>query len=138
MEVVATFAAPQRHVTFFIIVIFFSLFSPLHLLSRAALYVPSRAIEFFYQLKVYIAVTKPIMQFLLALYIALISATVAFASPENEKPQGLNATRWKYWPSSLRSLLQVDIRPNEEYHESQQSSFRSRISRRRHSRRYHP
>ena len=75
------------------------------------------------------------MQFPLALLV--VSATVAFALPENEKPQSLDlhrTTGWK-WTSSLRSLLQVDARPNEEYHESQQSSLRSRISRRR---RNHP
>lgn len=87
------------------------------------------------------AVTKPIMQILPA-FLAVLSATVAFASLENEKPQDLNlhqATRWGSWPSSLRSLFQVDTRPkNDDYHdESQQSSFRSRITRRRHSR-YHP
>lgn len=96
----------------------------------------------FYQLSMlplFIAVTKPIMQILPA-FLAVLFATVAFASLENEKSQDLNlyqATKWK-WPS-LRSLFQVDTRSKyEEHHdESQQSSFRSRISRRRHSR-YHP
>jgi hypothetical protein len=83
----------------------------------------------------FIAVMRPIMQFLLAL-LAVLSATVVFASPDNEKPQGLNlhgATSW----TSLRSLFQVDTRPND--HESQKSfTFPSRISRRRHRARYHP
>ena len=75
------------------------------------------------------------MQFLLAL-LAVLSATVVFASPENEKPQGLNlhgATSW----TSLRNLFHVKTQPID--HESQQTfKFPSRISRRRHRARYHP
>lgn len=77
------------------------------------------------------------MQFPLAL-LAVLFATVAFASPENEKPHGLNLHGATSWASSLRSLFQVDTRPND--HESQKTfKFPSRISRRRHrARRYHP
>lgn len=128
------------------------LFSPLTLNFYLALPVCTMTFSLSLAVKIYqlnvlffTAVTKPIMQFLLALHIALITATVVFASPENAKPlaQDLNlhqATRWKVWPSSLRNLLKLDTRPNEEHHEShesQQFSFRSRISRRRHNR-YHP
>ncbi|KAF8802034.1 hypothetical protein BYT27DRAFT_7261479 [Phlegmacium glaucopus] len=76
-----------------------------------------------------------IMQLPLALLFA--TATVAFAMPDNEPPEGLNlhqGTIWR-WPSSLRNLLIT--RPNAQCHEStQQSSFRSRIMPRR--RRNHP
>lgn len=83
----------------------------------------------------FIAVTKIIMQFLVAL-LAALCASVVFASPENEKPQGLNlhgASRWTF----LRNLFHVNTQPND--HESQQAfKFPSRISRRRHRARYHP
>lgn len=94
----------------------------------------------------FLAVTNlkpgPVMQFLLAL-LAVLSVTVAFALPENEKSQGLNPHHdgAKSWTSSLRNLFHVDTRPIADDHESQPEQpfkFPSRISRRRHRARFHP